>query len=583
MMRAFPLSTLHRFRVAACVLLLAALPTTLWAIGFEDGLRKLAAEMQGGAELAQSGRNVAIVQFAPAGGEERRLGDHLMRKVRIHMFDADTQRRLRFVSQGQVLKILVEQGIKTQSVIFDERQRIKLGRLLTADMLVHGTYEVLGGSRVEVVSFLVDVASGVTLAQSVQTLDNVPGRLLIPANAPAPVATYSPIGNRRYASDAEASKRYRMAGVFAERGKPERARQLYEDVIARFPTAVEAVYAQLQLMRQDLVQLRADREYNEDFYQVIATLPANYRKLSLYRSLKEDTVAWLLELARYEVGAGEGPGDGVVYFERAQRLGLSGEESTRVDDELRAARVRAEMRQGSRENAELMLVEWEVERPDSRLRKRVQKEFERKANMVTIDGGVIVGRTVDPFNIDIYETTNREFLEFVRANPDYRKSAMTLSRNDSDYLRRWRGDLTVPEELLDVPVVFVSALVAEDYCKWRGKRLPNSYEWSVAAGEGRRKYPWGDREPNKNIANYNRGMLGEPLPGESHPLGATPEGVMHMGGNVWESTTTRQGDEIVARGGSYYDGAQILRNGNRDLSGDPPTYSSRFMGFRCVQ
>ena len=571
--------------LAACVagLALALLGVEARAATLEEAVDKAAAEMVSGAQIAPGGHNVAVVQFAPALGEELKLGNYLVRKVRIRMFEDDRERTLRFVSQGLVIDILVKEGLQSQSVIFDESQRLKLGQLLTADMLVHGSYELLGGGNVEIVTYLTDVKSGVTLAQSVQKASGVGAHLLLPVSAPATVARYARISGSQRSSDAEAAKQYKMAEIFAKRGRPERERELLEGIVRDYPNSQEAVFSQLRIMNADLEQLRADKEYNEDFYRVVAELPAAYKSHTLYTTLRENTVQWLTELARYEFSGGGQEDVAVGYYEKAKALGLPRDQARELEDLARATKVRAELRQGNRDQAELMLVEWEVDSPKSALRKLVQKEFERPEGMVTIPGGKVNGLTVDPFNMDIYETTNAEFLEFVKANPDFRKSRMTRERNDGDYLKRWEDDFVFPDELRNIPVVFVSAVVAEAYCKWRKKRLPRSVEWGLAAGEGRRKYPWGDQPPDREIANFNKGLTGDPLPGDSHPKGVTPEGVYHMGGNVWESTSTRVQGQSVARGGSYYDDEEILRNDNRKLSTDPPTYSSRFTGFRCVE
>jgi len=77
--------------------------------------------------------------------------------------------------------------------------------------------------------------------------------------------------------------------------------------------------------------------------------------------------------------------------------------------------------------------------------------------------------------------------------------------------------------------------------------------------------------------------LGDPTPGDSHSAGATPEGVMHMAGNVWEWTSTIRKRKGIARGGCYYDKEDIFHNENKRMTGDPPNYSSRFTGFRCAK
>jgi Sulfatase-modifying factor enzyme 1 len=51
-----------------------------------------------------------------------------------------------------------------------------------------------------------------------------------------------------------------------------------------------------------------------------------------------------------------------------------------------------------------------------------------------------------------------------------------------------------------------------------------------ARKEGR-KYPWGDNEPTPELARFD---TSDTSPVTSHPEGATPEGIHHLGGNVWE-------------------------------------------------
>ena len=91
--------------------------------------------------------------------------------------------------------------------------------------------------------------------------------------------------------------------------------------------------------------------------------------------------------------------------------------------------------------------------------------------------------TVGDFLIDVYDVTNRDYADFVSANPEWREGALDDSEHNGRYLEHWTSGAP-PENLLDHPVTFITWQSAVAYCNWRGKRLPSEaeYEWEAQDG-----------------------------------------------------------------------------------------------------
>ncbi|MBN1466755.1 SUMF1/EgtB/PvdO family nonheme iron enzyme, partial [candidate division KSB1 bacterium] len=161
-----------------------------------------------------------------------------------------------------------------------------------------------------------------------------------------------------------------------------------------------------------------------------------------------------------------------------------------------------------------------------------------------------------PFHLSKYPVTNGQFRLFVEED-GYKRDEWWSKEG-----RLWREkeQISEPEywrhgrwNAPNFPVVGVSWYEAEAFCAWAGGRLPTEAEWEWAAGRGERKYPWGEKEPTEEHANYTS-EPGRTTPVGIYPDGATPDGLMDMAGNVWEwcsdiySTTS---EYRVVRGGSW--------------------------------
>lgn len=106
-----------------------------------------------------------------------------------------------------------------------------------------------------------------------------------------------------------------------------------------------------------------------------------------------------------------------------------------------------------------------------------------------------------------------------------------------------------------LPIVNVSWVDAQSFCRFVGGRLPTEAEWEKAArGTDGREYPWGD-EVSCDRANWGNFDGEGPCAGRNpgHPVavgqytdGASPYGVMDLGGNVWEWVADRYDDDAAA-------------------------------------
>jgi formylglycine-generating enzyme required for sulfatase activity len=152
----------------------------------------------------------------------------------------------------------------------------------------------------------------------------------------------------------------------------------------------------------------------------------------------------------------------------------------------------------------------------------------------------------------------------------------------------------------DHPAVYVTWEESKAYCEWVGGRLPTEAEREKAArGTDRRKYPWGDEEPDPDRSVYYRAWGYEATAAVgTHPTGMSPYGLHDMGGNVWEWCSDWYDNDYFAVSpyrnpkGPSSGRVRVLRGGSWDSRPSVTSASCRNwghrgyregdFGFRCV-
>ena len=226
---------------------------------------------------------------------------------------------------------------------------------------------------------------------------------------------------------------------------------------------------------------------------------------------------------------------------------------------------------------------------------------------------------VPPFDIDVYNVTNRDYQQFVEAGgydaPEFWTPEAWQWRSEHavqhplfwerhDGCWHWRGLF----ELIPLPAawpVYVSHAEASAYARWKGKRLPTEAEYHRAAfgtpSGDERPFPWGDAEPDPARHGNFDFVRWDPVSVGSYPEGCSAWGVHDLVGNGWEWTSTVfapfpgfsplpsypeysadffDGQHYVMKGASPATGRELVRRSFRNWF--RPLYPYVYATFRLV-
>ena len=197
------------------------------------------------------------------------------------------------------------------------------------------------------------------------------------------------------------------------------------------------------------------------------------------------------------------------------------------------------------------------------------------------------------FLINKYEITIKEFKQYADQNKiktkaelnggGYEWGAGWVKRDNWVYFSPYGKK---PESELE-PAVHINKFEAENYCKSINGRLPTFEEWSLGAykqvieskkfSKGKTyKYPSGDEAIGMNsqgLLDYNKHIDVTKLPEGIN-------GLVAMGGNVWEWVDDQKNNESLTAGASWwYDGRKTSKEGAQYK---PSDFFAIYVGFRCV-
>lgn len=213
--------------------------------------------------------------------------------------------------------------------------------------------------------------------------------------------------------------------------------------------------------------------------------------------------------------------------------------------------------------------------------------------------------SVGSFYMDVHEVTAGQYEACIQA--DVCDNPQVDAESEDAFSKNWREPGRENH-----PINWVTYENAQQYCRWRGARLPTEkeFEYALRGGLSEKIYPWGDGQLTGKPGNYGDETYSKMVPDlpkiddkksnirwphvkgyddgfpGTSPACSFPKdgrGFCDLSGNIWELCTDKvseDGNMHVMRGGSWHNDLKMIRTTARYIlasDGFP------HVGFRCVK
>jgi formylglycine-generating enzyme required for sulfatase activity len=204
---------------------------------------------------------------------------------------------------------------------------------------------------------------------------------------------------------------------------------------------------------------------------------------------------------------------------------------------------------------------------------------------------------VESFFMDVAPVTNAEYLRFVIAHPEWRRSKVKRIFAEKGYLEAWENDTVLGHRVLpNGPVTSVSWFSAKAFAKWTNAQLPTILQWEYAAAQPKK----GDTRANltRLILDWYSKPNVTILPAVRSTY-KNAFGIFDMHGLIWEwtsdfnSVVLSEDDRSKGKDSQMFCGSGAISGSDFDDYAAYMRYAlrsslsansvQRNMGFRCVR